>query len=394
MSFWFSNSKKEKNIIVFDIGSGSVGGAIVKLSPDGNSVPTIIKSVRHDINFQNELDFDLFLNDMLKALNKTADELYKSKIGSPSGIYCVLASPWYISETRTIKMSKESSFVFTSKIADSLVEKEIQSLSEIYNKKYGGVNSLPEVIEHLTMGVTLNGYLVDEPLGIKSKSVEMKMIISLAPSICLDKIKKTLFKTFHTRNVSFSSFATSSFLAIRDKYINSDSYLMIDISGEITDISIVNNHILNTTISFPFGKKAFFKYICSKLNIEHRDAQELFNLYNSGIISDKFKDKLVPLFQSIENSWVESLEGCIKTIPSIISLPNNMFLTSDDDIRKWFFNVLSNNQYINSIVNSRKSNVITLDGPEFLPICNVKNGVCDPFLMIESIAINRKLGNK
>lgn len=391
MGLFFKSEKKKENIIaIFDIGSGSVGGAIVRIPNDGKHIPTIIKSVRAEVISREELDFKTFTSDMLDALGSTARMLYDSKLGAPEEIHCVLASPWYLSETRVVKLAREHSFAFTQKIADELLEKEILSLKEDYDKKYGNVKTTPQVIEHNVMGVSLNGYLVDDPFGKRSRSVEMHLAISLSPKSVLDKIEKTISNTFHHIPVTFSSFVMSSYLAVREKYITPDSYLLLDIGGEITDVAIITKGILKASLSFPFGKKTFFKYICTKLEIEERDAVELFNLYSTGTLSDRKKKKVEQLFQSIENSWGEAFRACIGTLPHTLRLPSTIFLTADSDIRGWFVDVVRNEPFIQSMVVDHKCTVITLEGPEFLSMCSVRDGTCDPFLMVEAIGFMRK----
>jgi hypothetical protein len=327
---------------------------------------------------------------MLDALNSTAKMLYDSKIGAPSKIHCVLASPWYLSETRVVKLARPHSFPFTQKIADEMLEKEIASLKESYDKKYGSIKTVPQVIEHNVMGVSLNGYLIDDPIGKRSRSVEMHMAISLSPKSILDKIEKTISNTFHHIPVTFSSFVMSSYLAVREKYVTPDSYLLLDVGGEITDVAIITKGILKASLSFPFGKKTFFKYMCTKLEIETRDAEELFSLYSAGTLSDRKLKKIEPLFQSIENSWGEAFRACIGTLPHTLRLPSTIFLTADADIRGWFMNVVKNEPFIQSMVADHKCTVITLEGPEFLTMCSVRDGTCDPFLMVEAIGFMRK----
>jgi len=392
MGFLFSFRNKRKVVAIFDIGSGSVGGAIVSVPTDGVGLPLILKTVRTDIKFRENFNFDIFMKDMLSALSNTADTLYHTKSGAPHEIHCVLASPWYISMTRAIKMSRDKTFIFNKKLANELIEKEISSLSQAFKDKYGENEGTPEIIEKHTLGVSLNGYTVDDPLGRKCKSLEMDMTISISPRSCLDKIKETLSKTFHHIDVSFSTFTVDTYLAIRDKYITPDSYLLLDISGEITDVGIVTKGILKAALSFPFGKRTFYKYMCTKLEIECRDAEELYKLYSQDNLSGEFKKKVVPLFKSIENSWGEAFRQCISTLPRALMLPGTIFLTADNDIKNWFANVLETEEHIQSMLSDHKCNVISLDGQEFLNMCNVKEGTCDPFLMVEAIAITRKLG--
>jgi hypothetical protein len=387
----FSSSKKERIVAIFDIGSGSVGGAITRIPSDVKDIPTIIKSARTEVPVRDELKFDVLLEDMLVALNATATSLYEGKVGAPDEIVCVLASPWYVSETRIIKIDRDHSFVFTKKIADEALQKEISALKSVYDNKYANTKSVPEVIENHVMGVSLNGYLVDEPIGKKSKSIEMHMVISLSPKVCLDKIRKTLSNTFHHMPVSFSSFVMSSYLAVRDKYVVPESYLLLDIGGEVTDVAIINRGVLKASLSFPFGKNTFFKYIYTKMEIELRDAKELFNLFTTDALAVKRKQKAELLFKSIENSWGEAFRACIGTLPHTLNLPNTIFVTADADIRGWFVNVVRNEPYIQSMVADHKATVITLEGPEFLTMCSVKDGTCDPFLMVEAIGFMRKL---
>ena len=391
MGFIFTSPKKEKIVVIFDIGSGSVGGAIVKISKDGIGIPVILKNVRNEIKFQKEFDFDVFMKDMTLALDLTANDLYNMKVGAPDEIYCVLASPWYLSETRSVKMAKDKSFTFTKRLVNELIEKEISNLTQLYKDKYNNLESTPQLIEQHTMAVFLNGYGIEDPIGKKCQFLEMNMVISLAPKLCLEKIRETLLKTFHNTNVSFSTFTVSTYFAVRDKYITLDSYLLLDISGEITDVGIVTRGVLKSVLSFPFGKKTFFKYMCTKLEIELRDAVELFRMYNENSLTDEYKAKVIPLLKSIENSWGESFNECINTLPRTLMLPDTIFLTTDNDIKKWFTEILRNGDYIQSTSNDHKGTVVTLDGPDFLNMCNVSEGICDPFLMIESIAITRKI---
>lgn len=390
MGFLFS-PKKEKIVAIFDIGSGSVGGALVRMPSDGKKLPTIIKSTRTDIVNRKEVDFNLFLDDMILALGFTSQSIYQSSLGAPDEIVCVLASPWYLSETRMIKMSKERSFTFTKKIVNDLLLKEIEMLNKDFQEKYKGVDSASEVIEHPIVGVSLNGYQVDDPLGKKTQSIEMNMIISLSPKICLDKITETLSKSFHSTPISFTSFMVASYISVRDRYMNHDSYLLLDIGGEVTDVGIIYKGILKESLSFPYGRKTLFRDISKTLNIELRDAVEIFSLYNKNTLSQKEKLKLLPVLESIKSTWNKSFKKCIDTLPRTLTLPNVIFLTIDDDVKDWFVEIVDSGDYIQSMVLNKRFTIVTLDGPEFLNMCNIKDSICDPFLMIEAISVARRL---
>lgn len=387
---FLNTKKKDKLVAIFDVGSGSVGAALTLIPSDTTKIPTIIRSVRTDFTFRHEPDFALFEKDMFEALLKTSEALYNSKAGAPSEIYCVLASPWYISETRIIKMERPISFTFTQKIADDLVEKETISLTSSYKKKYPNDISAPKLIEQNIIKVNLDGYQVVDPISKNARQVEMNMIISLSPEDCIENIKETLSKTFHHIPITFSSFTTSAYLAIRDKYISEDSYILVDIGGEVTDIAIISKDILQASLSFPFGRKTFFRFLSSNLSLDFKEAYSLFSLYNSKTLERSMQDKMIKALDSVSKSWSGAFQESIKGLFYKMILPKTVFIIADIDIKPWFADIIKNEESTNPIAEGGNHNVLTLEGAEFLDMCQVKDSVCDPFLMIEAIAIMRK----
>ena len=382
MGFLFTSKKKKaKNTVaIFDIGSGSVGCAIVELPENESELPTIIKSSYRDIASSNDNDFDLLFKNMLRALESASSSLNKNNTSVIKEVYTFLASPWYISENRIIKIEREHPFTFTKRFADDLLQKEIFNLSETYKKKYGE-DDAPSVVDNLIMGVSLDGVLIDDPIGKNCKNANINILASMSSNFFLNEIRTSISKSFHHIPINFSSFVASSYVAVRDRYISPNSYLLVDVGNEVTDVSIVTDGILNYSVSFPQGKKTFLRSISKYKNIELRDSQELFNLYTTDNLSLPLKTKAEPLFKSIENNWVKSFNKCLSNLPPDLIIPRSVFLTTDIDIKKWIYQIITN----------QKFNVLTLDGPIFLDMCNVKNTTCDPFLMIEAIYITRKI---
>lgn len=390
MELPFVKKKKDKLVAIFDIGSGSVGGALARIPNDEKTLPVIIASTRTEIEFHNELDFNTFKSDMLEALRKTAEDLYNKKAGAPEEIICTLSSPWYLSEMRIVKMERNTPFIFTKKIADELLQKEVNILTENYKKKYTDAHSTPELIEHTIIKMSLNGYQVTDPIDKNTRNIEMNIIITLAPKDCIQSIKEILLKTFHHTPVTFSSFMTSAYLAIRDKYISEDSYLLVDINGEVTDIAIVSKDILHMSLSFPFGRQTFFRFLRKKLNKSIEEAHSLFSLYLSKTLEANEDIKFKPILSSIGESWTEAFRESIASLPRTIALPGTVFLIANPDVKDWFAEIVRCEEYIKSTMVEHKCKIVTLEGPEFLDTCKVTAGLCDPFLMIEAIAISRR----
>src|ERR1700690_4036858 len=119
----FSKSKEpDELILVFSMGSSYVGGALFWARRSG--VPKIIFSAREAIPLEEKVDADRFLSLSMQSLDVVVNKIYSAGLGAPKQIFCVLFSPWLVSQTRIISLKKNTPFIFTAKLADELIQKE------------------------------------------------------------------------------------------------------------------------------------------------------------------------------------------------------------------------------------------------------------------------------
>lgn len=394
MIFSFGTKKKKyKTIAIFDVGSGSVGGAIAQIPENVEEVPVILKSIRHEIKNRKNDSFKSFLKETIITLHHTANALYNKKIGKIDEIVCVLTSPWSSSETKKISISNSKSFVFTKKMADELIKKETANIVLAYENKEDNNGNKESLVEKIITEVFLDDKLTQNPIGKRCKFLDLNMTYSISPQIFLDHAHIVLSHIFHATPVSFSSFAFMSHLMIRENYVGTESHLLLDIGGEVTDLSVINRGVFQSKISFPFGKKTIIKHLGLKLNIDRRDAEELFKLYYKDNLSLEHKSKLAPIFNSIERFWSEELRHCLTNIPKKYALPDIVFLTIDNDMKNWFFEVFRKEEFSQNITLKDKFKIVILDENELVNMCSFKEGVYDPFLMIEATALTKKRTN-
>src|SRR3989344_6115618 len=102
---FFKNSDKSTVIAVFDIGSASVGGALISFH--AGEKPKIIWSARESMVFQNDLNFVRFLSSRLEPLEKVLIKMQHSEMPHPRRFLCIFSSPLYASQTRVIKMKQD-----------------------------------------------------------------------------------------------------------------------------------------------------------------------------------------------------------------------------------------------------------------------------------------------
>jgi hypothetical protein len=384
----FSSGPKPHIVLVFDIGSSSVGGALVQINPKG--IPKILFSAREPILLEVETSFDRFLNLTLGSIEKVSAKISKAGLGSPKKIYCTLSSPWYASQTRIITLEKEAPFVFGQKLHDDLIAKEVGLFQEEYLTKYGHPNEKVRQLEVKTISIKLNGYYREDALDQKAESLEMTIFASISPEQVLEKIGDAISKHFHKKGIRFMSFGMASFVVTRDVSAQNQDFLLIDLGGEVTDISMVKKNVLRESISFPLGTNFMVRGIALGLNCTLEEGRSFLALYKDGHAVGSLAKSLDPLVTDLKNIWLKKFQESLAGLSNDISIPSQIFLAVDGEYGEFFRDIIKTEQFNQYTLTESKFNVT------FLALEELNNAVTfaqsaerDPFIIISSIYINR-----
>ncbi len=335
----FGARKKEKVVVIFDIGSSSVGCAHVNMVP--GSPPRIAASAREEMVFQDDLKFDRMVSSMLDALERSGKALEGRELPfwKEKEFICSFSSPWYASQTRIASMKADRPFSVTSQLISDAVEKEVEDFETTETKRLGeGV-----LMEHEAIQVKLNGYETDAPIGKESKIVDIAVYVSIVPKKIFSLVKEKLGRMYHPPKVRFHSFPFIAFVTIRDLF-HRENFLFLDISGEVTDISLIRKGVLQETFSFPYGKNHILRALAPQ-NVEghHALALSALAMHLSRDLHEENAEKTERTLTEAAEEWLSyfrsALENFAKTSAAV---PLDVFFTADDDISPWFAEKIRN----------------------------------------------------
>ena len=390
----FSKDIKNGLAVILDIGSGSVGGALVSFSE--NKKPKILFSVRKPIVFQNDFKFERFLLSMLKAIDQVLDELGKAKLGKPKQVFCILAAPWYVSQARTIVFEKEKTFSVTPKRVDNLISREVESLKKNFDAHYKDLTeSKAEIIEVENINMKLNGYETRLPYDKKAKRLEAHLYVSMSAGQVLQALRQKVRKELGLDNVFFNSFSLAAFDTIRDMYSQKQNFIFIDVGGEMTDVSVVRNGILVETESFPLGKNFLIRTVASELQTENVEALSSFGLYMEDKMANAGKRKIQSALTHVEEEWGEALYKTLGSIATHITIPGTVFIIADIPFGKWFSEVIRGKGSGNIMLMGERIETIIIN-----PLVLSKFAAFDlkvdkdAFIITESLFIDKLLKSK
>lgn len=389
MFSFLEKSNKKTIIAVFDIGSASVGGALIVFIP--GEKPKIIWSARESMIFQNDLNFGRFLSSMLDTLEKVLVRMQKSGMPHPRSFLCVFSSPWYASQTRVIKMKQDKEFLISKRVVENLVTKEIENFKALNIGKYKRMGEEEvEIMETHTVQVKLNGYNTDNPYGMRARNLEMSLYISMAPKRVLSSVTTRISKIFGSRNIKFCSFSLTAFSTIRDIFLHKNDFLFMDISGEVADISLVKGGVLLETASFPLGKNFLVRRLSSGLNTIPEEVISLFAMYREGKTNDATKEKIQKILQESKEEWGKSLQQALRSLSDDITLPNTVYFTSDADVAPWFLECLTSRDLGEFTGTGDPFDVTLLDTVTMEKFSTFNPQVeKDPFIVVEALFADR-----
>lgn len=389
MGIFGNKNNKEEIVIILDIGSGSVGGAIVSISKNEseNKRPIILAQKRTLMRYQNDIDFDKFIFYMTKALKETLDHLFLQRIGGVKKIYCFLGSPWYISETRKIHVEKKEKIITSKNEIKSIIENELKSVTQGYEKKYENTEDKPILMENIILESLINGYKIPNFFDKKASTLDLIVYLSLSPESVLKSVKENVRKIFPHTEIKFSSFMMSFYSAVKEKYKSNNSYLLIDINAEITDVGVVTDGILTSFFSFPIGRNYILRAIMKNKKVNKDQAESIFSLYTSSEIDESKRNEIKQILDKVEKDWKNVFYQSIVEVSKISGYTDIIHLVSHKDSSIFFANILENPNIPLAILGDRKFSVNKISGDELKNLCKVNIGPCDEFLMSEAFCV-------
>lgn len=390
MSF-FSKKKESECLLAFDIGSGSVGGAIV-ITTSGR-IPTILYSFRSDILFQEEATSGRLSSLMLRSLSQAVLALsqegfeiagFGAKRPRIDKILVSLSAPWVVQTTSFLQLKNKEPTLITEKLFTALLE---QSGSESDTSKRPIPRGSVKIEERLIKSV-LNGYETPAPYGMEALEAEFAMFSSFSLPKVIEGITETITHLFHVDRVSFHAFALIAYRALRKMYPEEANFIFVDVSGEQTEISLSSKGVIVETVTFPFGKNHIIRFLKKEANIPPSTAESFFRFYREKSGAGKVLERIEKLLEQAKEDWRSGFAKTLATLSEEVLFPKSLFIIADDSVLSLFVHALEGQDFSQFAISTKTFHIMPLTAELLSSIVkwNTSEHV-DPFLgMIASFA--------
>lgn len=372
--------KEKKFILLLDISSGSVSGALILRNK--KSPPHILYYVKKDFKLRLETDEILEKKEMLKAVEYVCNKIQKETMVIPKEIHCFLASPWSQSKLHHIKIKEDKEFKFNESLLQKLVKKEINHLKK--------ENEDLQIIDRRVVDTSLNGYSVETLDNKKVHSANIDVFVSFASADLITEIEDSIHKTFKLE-MSFTSQMLADFVFIRSFVESKKEYIILNIGGNITEISLVKNNKLIATTSFPLGTNSVITTISKKMENNTTETASLFQCFLGGHLDEKKCSNILKDSDFARSLWRTLLKQALENLLPNRHLPDSIFLIADNTkMISWFAKTLRYGFFPEFTISNLEFDVIIMTRSMLSGLSDTAEGVStETNMTIKTIFINQ-----
>jgi|AntAceMinimDraft_6_1070360.scaffolds.fasta_scaffold08163_2 hypothetical protein len=359
-------NNEKKNIVLFDIDSASISGAVFEYRYDNKTKKVIYKELsylRVDITNGQSYDFAEFYGRTLKALDDVAQKLYLQTLVPVDALYINLSTPWSSNQKRIIEYSPKKEFIITKELVDELIEKEIESpLSQNMDFYHHEV----VLFDRKTIDIYAHGYPTKKYLGKKVFDMQIHSLTSVMSDQTKSDFEHVIERVFHRKPILVSNMFVR-YDSLRKLFPNQNSAIILDVSGETTEcVVVVDDHLVHTG-SFPVGAHSISRFLAKQMLISPREARTYLNLIQEDKLTEIYNQKYL---NTIDRSFAVWLESCYLFFDEMSKkglLPETLVVSMADDVRYWFSDHILQSDELSEHIKSRKRlELLQLDESTFI----------------------------
>lgn len=378
----YNKGVKEKEDLIIDVRSGSIGLAVLTYSPSG---PQITFCNRKSLALQKSFEPSRLIGQMGTELKQFLNEFYdKKKSFRPHKIHVVVGSPWYLSQTRSVVHKSPTIIEYDEKIVRKLFQDEEE---EFRTHNFG--NRKPETIEREMLAVTLNGYPTSKPFGRKGSEIGISFYLSMIDTDFLEVIKNAINSIWRADQIyhTFPFLALMSTREMVDK--TSNSYILLDIGGEVSELSLIRNSVALEGFSFPLGAHSIVREIATTFKLSLLEASSIYRAYVLKQVDKKIEAQIEKVLGDIKIKWSTYLHGMLEKISTLYVLPSVIIAIGNPETSHIFKDVVADESIAKLFTNQKAASIIALDSESIPNRAKVVPGagILDVFLAIETTAI-------
>ncbi|MDP3646049.1 MAG: hypothetical protein Q8R25_03100 [bacterium] len=329
-------SKQGKIIAVVDVGSGSVGCAILESHAD--TTATILAATRSILPLEDRTRVQTIAG-IIRMLSEAGTEALRAytesdegkRRGRPCEVYVIIRTPWTRASAghATRQFPEETSI--TKKLITELAYEAFDT-----NKELDRAN----VLETAVIRVGLNEYPTASPIGKRAHRLDLVTFESDCDPVIHKGVISTLGSLFPGRIPVLRSGARAYLTIVQEKMDHPETYVIVDMVSEATTIMAVQDGIITHHAVIEEGVRTILRRISGEKGIPEETAS-LLRMVVAGSCSGEACDRLNEALARVEPELAHIFGEAVAHILGKRRLPDTLVLFTHPDLMAWLTHFFS-----------------------------------------------------
>ena len=308
MSPLFQSKIKNGPLTVFEIGGGSVSALV--LADEGLPERSLVWSRREPLAFGRHEDFSQYFRDTLKVLDSLLNQINHFHLGEMAAVHCLLASPWHVAESRILTANWPQPLSVTPKIIANMTA---QNLAR-HQARFKSDDFELALIDDVIIKTELDGRVSSNVDGQKASQLAITRFTSSTDRRILQKLREKISPRLHYQDPRFHSNLLSNFAVTKAALPKRQSFILLDVSGELTDVTVVYNDSIRGLASFPMGKYTIARMLAEQLGSNPSEIYSSLKLKAEKMLDLKHERVLDRALEPLRLEWQYLLAETLKPL--------------------------------------------------------------------------------
>lgn len=267
-------------------------------------------------------------------------------------------------------------------IIESAREEAYDEAKKLIFNQIGDISGETKNISLLNVSIVdaiLDGFKVEDPIGITASSVNIKIYFTFAPVLYINYLKSIADEAV---GVDLVGIVPQPFAVARRIAKSNDkdfSTIIIDIGGGTTDLALIHNGVPIATNMLAFGSRVFTKRIASDLKLTLQDAEDFKIRYSQDRLSEYRKQEVKNAIKKDTALWATQVAIGLEEFLSLVEgFPHTFHLCGGGALLPEIKEELIEYPWIKELPFNRSPKVNFIYPHEL-------NGVNDPLNLLKSV---------
>jgi cell division protein FtsA len=213
-------------------------------------------------------------------------------------------------------------------IVEKAKEEAVDESKKVYAPYFATRQATDEIVEvgAVVAGVKIDGFHVDDAVGLQGKQVDIKIFYTFAPRLHVGYLQ-SLADNLKLELAAILPEPYAVVRAMREANEETFSAVIVDVGGGTTDIAVVKKGLLVGTEMVAFGGRVFTKRVAQELMINHEEAENLKIKYSNRELVEAKVPEVREAIRKDVPIWLDSFEIALSEYSDVVKVfPDRLLL--------------------------------------------------------------------